>query len=170
MTAADFEPVLGFEDLTVGMEAISPRRTVTEADISLFAGLSGDYNALHTDEVFAASTPFGERVAHGLLGVAIASGLFTRTRLSQALSDTLVAFTQLEWRFLAPVRVGDTLHVRARIVSLEPTPSNRRGRVTLERDVVNQHGVIVQRGATQLLVRRRSLSPPPSAASTTETP
>jgi 3-hydroxybutyryl-CoA dehydratase len=152
LTAAD---VLYFEDLHVGMITRSPARTVTEADIVSFAGLSGDYNALHTDAEAAAATAFGQRVAHGLLGVAIASGLFTRTPLSQALQGSLLAMLGIDWRFEQPVLIGSTIHVEAEVVELRPTRKPAQGLVVLERRVIDQTGARLQQGTTPMLVARR---------------
>lgn len=146
--------VLWFEDLAVGMTATSPGRTVTEADVVAFAALSGDWNPLHTDAEAAAASAFGERVAHGLLGQAIASGLFTRTRFSERLQPALVALLGIEWRFEAPIVIGDTIHVEAQITGLRPTRRPNQGVLVLDRRVVNQAGVCVQTGTTSMLVRR----------------
>lgn len=101
-----------FEEFVVGDTLTSPGRTITETDVMLFAGLSGDYNELHTNTEFSAGTPFGQRIAHGLLGLSIASGLVGRLGL---IEGTAIAFTGLEWRFKAPVFIGDTIHVRAQV-------------------------------------------------------
>lgn len=147
------DTALWFEDLVPGMATASPRRTVTEADVVAFAGLSGDHNPLHTDQVHASATRFGDRIAHGLLGTAIASGLFTRTAMSARLAEALVALTDLEWRFAAPIHIGDTIHVEARVAECAMTRSGQHGLVWLDRQVVNQDGQVVQQGRTRLLVR-----------------
>jgi acyl dehydratase len=149
------QTVLYFEDLHLGTVARSPGRTVTEADVVAFAGLSGDFNPLHTDSEAASESAFGERVAHGLLGAAIASGLFTRTALSQALQGSLVAMLGIDCRFEAPVRIGDTLHVEAEVVELRETSKPRHGLVVLQRRVINQSGTRVQVATTPMLVKRR---------------
>src|SRR2546425_7980840 len=89
-----------FDEIEVGEEFESPGRTVTETDIVLFAGLSGDYNVLHTDAEFMKKSIFGERIAHGLLGLAIQSGLFYRTGRVFA----TLAFVGLKWKFKGPIR------------------------------------------------------------------
>ena len=87
-----------FNDFEVGQRIISASRTVTESDITTFAGLSGDYNQIHTDAEFCKNTPFGQRVAHGILGIAIASGLAMRTGV---LEGTVLAFREInEWKFI----------------------------------------------------------------------
>ena len=140
-----------FEEIEVGEEYVSPGRTVTEADIVIFAGLSGDYNVLHTDAEFMKSSIFGERIAHGLLGLAIQSGLLTRGMRPYA----TLAFLGLRWKFKGPIKIGDTIKVRAKVISKKETSKSDRGIVTLERQVINQKGEVVQEGETDLMVARR---------------
>ena len=139
-----------FEDIEVGEEYESPGRTVTETDIVLFAGLSGDYNIVHTDAEFMKGSIFGERIAHGLLGLAIQSGLLSRAMAPYA----TIAFGGLRWKFKAPIRIGDTIRVRARVTSKKETKPDR-GVVVLDRVVLNQRGEVVQEGDTELIVERR---------------
>src|SRR2546425_10728636 len=139
-----------FEDIQVGEEYESPGRTVTEADIVLFAGLSGDYNVLHTDAEFMKASTFGERIAHGLLGLAIQSGLLTRAMQPYA---TLGSGT-LRWKFKAPIKIGDTIRVRARVTGKKDMKPDR-GVIVLERTVLNQRDEIVQEGETDVIVERR---------------
>ena len=138
-----------FDDIEVGEEYESPGRTVTEADIVLFAGISGDYNILHTDAEFMKGSIFGERIAHGLLGLTIQSGLLTRAMQPYA----TIAFGGLRWKFKAPIKIGDTIRVRARVTAKKETKPDR-GVVTLERTVLNQRGEVVQQGETDLIVER----------------
>jgi acyl dehydratase len=140
-----------FEEIAVGDEYESPGRTITEADIVLFAGLSGDYNILHTDAEFMKRSIFGERIAHGLLGLAIQSGLLTRAMPSYA----TVASTSLRWKFKGPIKIGDTIRVRARVSATMESDKPDHGVVTLERQVLNQRDEIVQEGQTDLVVERR---------------
>jgi acyl dehydratase len=140
-----------FEDIPVGEEFESPGRTVTETDIVLFAGLSGDYNVLHTDAEFMKQSIFGERIAHGLLGLAIQAGLFTRATLAFA----TLAFVGLRWKFKGPIKIGDTIRVRAKVLAKKETSKPDRGVITLERKVLNQRGEVVQEGETDLMVERR---------------
>jgi acyl dehydratase len=140
-----------FDDIHVGEEYESPGRTVTETDIVLFAGLSGDYNVLHTDAEFMKQSIFGERIAHGLLGLAIQSGLFTRATEPYA----TLAFIGLRWKFKGPIKIGDTIRLRARVSAKRETSKPDRGLVTVERTVLNQRGEVVQEGETDLLVERR---------------
>jgi acyl dehydratase len=140
-----------FEEIEVGEEYESPGRTVTETDIVLFAGLSGDYNVLHTDAEFMKSSIFGERIAHGLLGLTIQAGLFTRAAQAYA----TLGFTELSWKFRGPIRIGDTIRLRARVSAKKETAEADRGLVTVERQVLNQRDEVVQEGETDLLVERR---------------
>lgn len=152
--------VLTFDDLTVGDEWESPRRTITETDVVLFAGLSGDFNPLHMDHNAAEASPFGRPVAHGLLGLSIATGL-----ISQApRMDTLAFLAILEWKFHLPIVFGDTISVISRVESLQPQARGRRGIVNWHRRVVNQKGQTVQEGRTQTLVRARSAARSPNAS------
>lgn len=139
-----------FEEFEVGMQIASPGRTITEADIVNFAGISGDYNLIHTDEEYSKKSPFGRRVAHGLLGLAIASGLAVRTGV---LEGTVLAFREIsEWKFTKPIFIGDTIHV---IMTVMETKDLRRlggGAVTIDLEVVNQHDETVMRGVWKVLV------------------
>jgi 3-hydroxybutyryl-CoA dehydratase len=151
-----------FDDLVVGDEWETARRTVTETDVVLFAGLSGDFNPLHVDHFSSRSGPFGRPVAHGLLGMSIATGLVSQT----ARIDTMALLAILEWRFLLPIAFGDTIHVVSTVESLEAHASGRRGVVTWRRQVLNQDRLVVQEGRTQTLVRARSPAESPSSIET----
>jgi acyl dehydratase len=95
-----------FETLEIGQRFVSPRRTVTEADVVNFAGLSGDYNGLHTDAVLAAETQHCERIAHGLLVLAITSGLSTRLPAMRGMERTLIGLKNLQVQWKAPTKIG----------------------------------------------------------------
>jgi acyl dehydratase len=141
-----------FEEFEVGQEIISPGRTVTEADVVAFAALTGDYNPLHTDAEFARSSLFGQRVAHGLLGLSMALGLVSRLGF---VDGTALAFRGLEWRFSRPILFGDTIHVQARVVETKPVPRLGGGLVVLEAALINQRSEVTQKGTWQLLVKSR---------------
>jgi acyl dehydratase len=141
-----------FEDIQVGDEYLSPGRTITEADIVAFAGLSGDYNVLHTDAEYMKSSIFGERIAHGLLGLSISSGLGSR---AVARPFATIAFLGLRWRFKGPIKIGDTIKVRMKVTDKKETSKPDRGIVTVQRSVLNQRGELVQEGDTELMIERR---------------
>jgi acyl dehydratase len=111
VTADADEGRLYFEDVPLDTKFVTSGRTITEADVVAFAGLSGDYNSLHVDESFAATTPFGGRIAHGLLVLSVASGLSTRLPVLHALQPSLLGMTDVTCRWLAPTRIGDTVRV-----------------------------------------------------------
>jgi acyl dehydratase len=150
------QPVIYFEDLQIGMECDSAGRTVTEADVVAFAGLSGDYNQLHVDEEFAGETVHGGRIAHGLLVLSILSGLCTRVALMQGLGGSIIGLGGLECRWKRPVKIGDTLHVRLSVTELRRTSKGDRGVVMLQRDAVNQRGEVVLESMWTLIVRCQS--------------
>jgi len=142
---------LYFEEFQVGQSITSQGRTVTEADVVAFAALSGDWNPMHTDAEFAARHPFGQRVAHGLLGLAIASGLAVRLGF---LEETVLAFRELgEWKFSLPVYIGDTIHVRATVIETKEMRRLGGGLVTLKVEILNQDDKVVQRGTWGVLVK-----------------
>ena len=147
----DAQPAVFFEELSVGQEFTSPGRTVTEADIVIFAGLSGDYNVLHTDAEHMKASIFGERIAHGLLGLAIQQGLASRGEPAAAHGH----LSALKWKFKGPIKIGDTVHVLSRIAGKRDAPDAGRGLVTVERRLVNQRGEVVQEGETEHVVERR---------------
>ena len=139
-----------FEEFEVGQKMISPGRTITESDVVGFAGLSGDFNQIHTDKQYAANTPFGARVAHGLLGLSIASGLALRTGV---LEGTVMAFREIiGWKFTKPVYLGDTIHVEMEITETKAMKRLGGGSVILQMDVKNQDDVTVMKGSWNTLV------------------
>lgn len=143
-------PGLYFEEFTVGQKIVTVGRTIAESDIFTFAGLSGDFNQIHTDAEFAKTTPFGQRVAHGLLGVAITSGLAMRTGV---LEGTVIAFREInEWKFSKPVFIGDTIHAEMTVTETKPLPRLGGGSVTIAFDVKNQKDETVMKGTWVVLV------------------
>jgi acyl dehydratase len=139
-----------FEEFEVGQQIISSGRTITESDIVSFAGLSGDYNQIHTDAEFAAKTPFGKRVAHGLLGLSITSGLAMRTGV---LEGTVIAFREINnWKFTSPIYIGDTIHVELNIIEKKPIPRIGGGSIVIEIEVKNQNQVVAMKGTWTALV------------------
>jgi 3-hydroxybutyryl-CoA dehydratase len=133
-----------FEEFELGLEVVSAGRTITETDVVLFAGLSGDYNQIHTDAEFCEATNFGQRVAHGLLGLSIASGLVAQTG---ALEGTVIAFREInEWKFTKAVFIGDTIHVKLTVVERKALPRIGGGSVKIQLDVINQNDEVVMKG------------------------
>ncbi len=153
MTELVYQPKgLYFEEFTVGTRTRTAGRTITEADIVAFAGLSGDFNQIHTNAVHAAAGTFGKRVAHGLLVQSIATGLAVQ---SGVIEGTVLAFRELDCKFSLPVFIGDTVHVEIDIVEVKALPRLRGGNVTMKYAVVNQDGAAVQRGNWVMLVKSR---------------
>jgi acyl dehydratase len=140
-----------FEEVQIGETYESPGRTITEADIVMFAGVSGDYNVIHTDAEFMKTTIFGERIAHGLLGLSIQAGLLNRAMQPYA----SLGVAGLRWKFKNPIKIGDTIRVRGKVTGKKDADDATQGIVTLERVVVNQRDEVVQEGETDLLVERR---------------
>jgi len=139
-----------FEEFEVGQKIITSGRTITESDLVSFAGLSGDYNQIHTDSEFASSTPFGKRVAHGLLGLSIVSGLAMRTGV---LEGTVIAFREINnWKFTSPVFIGDTIHAELNIIETKPIPRLRGGSLLIDIVVKNQRDEVTMRGTWTALV------------------
>ena len=143
-----------FEEFEVGDEVLSPGRTVTEADIVAFAALSGDYNPLHTDAEYAKGTIFGERVAHGLLGLSIASGQIERLGF---IAGTVEAFMGLEWKFRGPIKIGDTIHVETKVARKKEMRRLGGGLIVLDVAVLNQKGETVQKGQWTALIKSKPL-------------
>jgi acyl dehydratase len=143
---------LYFEDIVLGWEITTKGRTITEADVVNFAGLSGDFNPLHVDAEFASQTEFGQRIAHGALGLSIATGL---TYQAGFMEDTVMAFLNLEWKYSAPVFFGDTIHCEVKVIDLKLMRRLGGGKVVLDVKIVNQDGKVVQKGEWTVLVRSR---------------
>jgi acyl dehydratase len=144
---------LYFEDVGVGFRFETPRRTVTEADLVNFAGVSGDFNPLHSDKLFAEQSIYGERIAQGALVLSIVMGLRQRTAL---FDGTLMGFLEIRgWRFSVPVRIGDTIRVVNEITELRETSKPDRGIMVQRVDVLNQGDTVVQSGEFVTMLRRR---------------
>ena len=143
---------LFLEDFEVGKEYFSPARTVTEADVTNFAGLSGDFNPLHTDEEFAKQNLFGTRIAHGALGFIISTGLSNQMGIYEG---TTIAFMECTVKYPAPLKIGDTVH--AVIVPTETRHSSKPGKGILKQNLklVNQDGVTVMESDQVLMMKSR---------------
>jgi 3-hydroxybutyryl-CoA dehydratase len=144
---------LYFEEFAADQSITSVGRTVTEADVVAFAALSGDWNSIHTDAEYAAGHPFGQRAAHGLLGMSIASGLAMRLGF---LEETALAFREITgWKFSLPIFIGDTIHIRATVTETKAMPRLGGGLVSLKVEILKQDDTVVQRGTWSVLVKGR---------------
>jgi acyl dehydratase len=153
MVAISSQRGLWFEEFEVGQQIITSGRTITESDIVSFAGLSGDYNQIHTNAEFSSKSSFGKRVAHGLLGLSIASGLAMRTGI---LEGTVIAFREINnWKFSQPVFIGDTIHVELNIIEANPIPRLGGGAIVIEILVKNQNDVTTMKGTWTALVANK---------------
>ena len=125
-------------------------RTVGEDSINLFAGLVGDFTPVHTDEVFARTSPHGGRIAHGPLTMATAIGLFTQMNL---LGERVIALLNLNWDFSGGVKIGDTVRSRVTVETLRPTSRAGRNVGIFVFEVFNQNETVIQRGRMTVLLR-----------------
>lgn len=141
-----------FEEFEVGDTFVSAGRTVTETDIVNFAGITGDYTQIHTNVEVARQGVFGRRIAHGMLGLSLASGLLVQLGF---IEGTVLALRELTWKFSQPVFIGDTIHTEAMVAKLKPLPRLGGGALTLDVRVVNQEDETVQRGKWVLLIATR---------------
>ena len=140
-----------FDELACGWTITTPGRTITESDLMLFAGLTGDYSELHTNEEFAKGTLYGRRIVHGALVFGLSVGLTTRTK---ALDDSMIAFVRVDnLRFTRPVFIGDTIHVVKKLIAVEPRGA-AQGLIGFDTRVVNQNRQTVAAYIDRLLVKR----------------
>ncbi|MER6531063.1 MaoC/PaaZ C-terminal domain-containing protein [Streptomyces sp. NPDC001508] len=146
-------PGLHFDDFSVGQSWVTPARTITEADVVAFAGISGDFNPLHTDEEFAKNTQFGGRIFHGPGVFAVATGLESRLGIKDG---TAIAFLGMNWTLKAAVRIGDTIKVHQQVAEIRPSSSKPdRGIVTFDVQVTNQNDEVCQEGQWIVMFRRK---------------
>lgn len=144
---------LYFEEFSVGQKVMTVGRTLAESDILTFAGLTGDFNQIHTDAEFSKKTQFGQRIAHGLLGLSIATGLIMRTGF---LEGTVLAFREInEWKFVKPFLIGDTVYAELKVAETKALPRIGGGAITATVQVKSQSGEVCQRGSLNLLVMSR---------------
>ena len=143
-----------FEDFKIDEERLTAGRTITEGDMTNFAGLTGDYSQVHTDEEFCRETEFGTRIVHGLLGLAIAQGLCWRTNYKQ--NSGVASLSWNDWKFFKPIKPGDTVHARFWAVTKRRSESKPGVGIVTERvELINQRGEVVQSGEHIQMVRCR---------------
>jgi len=141
-----------FEDFRIGDRYTPPGRTVTEADIGGFAGLSGDFNPVHVDAEFARTTRFERPIAHGLLGLALAGGFLSRVGV---IDGTAIAFLDVKWTFKAPIYAGDTITAEIEVTDKRETSRPGKGLVEFGFSLTNQTGTVTQQGTQLFLVAAR---------------
>ncbi len=150
-------PVIGkdaryYEELNPGDSWVSPRRTITEADIVMFAAMTGDHNPIHTDEEFAKTTIFGGRILHGPAGFAIATGLESRLGIKEG---TAIAFLGMTWDLKGPIKIGDTIRVEQKVTGKRETKKRTQGIVLFHVALVNQRDEVVQEGEWKIMMMRK---------------
>ncbi len=147
---------LTFEQLATGQTWTSPARTITESDVINFANVTGDLNPLHIDREFARNSPYGQPIAHGLLGLSWVAGLASKS--PSVATVALIAVRN--WEFTRPLFFGDTVHVLTSIVEKQQD-ARRNGRIAWKQELINQHGEVTQHGILETLVRVGSIVPHP---------
>jgi acyl dehydratase len=147
-----------FEDFAPDQRFESAGRTITEADLTMFSMLSGDWNPIHADAEFAKGTRYGQRVVHGVLGMAVATGMLHELGIFERSAVAMMGFRS--WSFREPIFVGDTLRLKLTITEVEPGKSGRSGRVGRRFQLVNQKGAVVQEGESDVLVLTRMTASP----------
>jgi len=149
----DAVQTLYYEDIEIPTKFTSTGRTVTETDLTMFSMMSGDWHPLHCDAEYAKTTQFGQRIVAGIYGFVLVSGAYTKWGV---FDDSGLAMLSIdEWRFHAPILVGDTIHVEMTLVGKRLTSAGDRGVLDRALALVNQNGAVVQSGKSALLVARR---------------
>jgi 3-hydroxybutyryl-CoA dehydratase len=143
---------LYFEEFEVGYEIVSAARTITEADIVNFAALTGDWTQIHVNAEYAKGTIFGQRVAHGLMGLSYAAGLGAQLGF---IEETVLAFRSLEWKFSAPIFIGDTIYLKGKVKEKKELKKLGGGSVAFDMRLLNQEGKIVQKGTWEVLMKSK---------------
>lgn len=163
MTTRKMQPPIGlyFEEFEIGDSSESVGRTITEADVVNFAALSGDWNRIHTDAEYSKEQMFGQRIAHGLLVLSVASGLAVRMGFME---ETVQAFMKLEWQFRRPILLGDTVRLRATVREKKPMRRTGGGVVTFKMEVLNQKDEVCQRGSWDILCKNLPTEEPAAQA------
>ena len=137
-----------FDDYQIGEKTVTRARTITETDIVNFAAFSGDWYPLHTDREYAKNTQFGERIAHGMLVLSVASGLIPLDDMA------IIAFYGLDKvRFLSPTKIGDTIHVELEVIDKQDK-GEHTGIVSLTQSIKNQREEDVTIATMKLLIAK----------------
>jgi acyl dehydratase len=139
-----------FSDFQVGQRFVSGGRTITEADVVNFAGISGDYNPLHTDQSFAEKTPFGQRIAHGMLAASISTGLGQTLGIFEG---TTLALMEQRFAYKAPMFFGDTIRLSLTVESVKPSSKGGKGVVSFKAEILKQDDVVAVDGNWTVLFR-----------------
>lgn len=143
---------LYFDDFTVGEVRTTSGRTVTESDVVQFAGLTGDYNPIHTDEQYAQMTPFKGRIAHGLLVLSFAAGLVNRLGFTEG---SVIAFIGLKWKYTKEVRINNTIYAKIKTLR-KKTADEKSGLIVFDVEILNQDDEIVQKGDWTILLLKKN--------------
>jgi acyl dehydratase len=146
---------LYWDDLALGCSYSTPSRTIAEADVVAFAALTGDFNRVHVDAEYAKASPFGQRIAHGLLVAAISVGLNTRSFANQQMESALMALLETRFKFPMPTFLGDTIAVNVEVIGRKETSRPDRGITVFRRTTSNQRGEIVVESDVTMMIRRR---------------
>jgi 3-hydroxybutyryl-CoA dehydratase len=149
---------LYFEEFEEGVQMVTPGRTITETDIQLFAGLTGDYTQIHTNVEYCKDTVFGQRIAHGLLGLSIASGLAARLGF---IEGTAVALREVSWKFTLPIFIGDTIHLNVVVSHKKAMGRLGMGLITFDVSLINQKDEVVQKGQWKALIQSQDAKTSP---------
>ena len=144
---------LTFDEFEIGDTYKSQARTITESDVVAFAGLSGDFNPLHTDAEFGKKTPFGERIAHGMLIVSIATGMANWTGIFEG---TTIALMEQVIRYKSAVKFGDTVHLELEVLEKNPTSKPDRGVVKFAARMITHQDELAVDGEWTLLMKQTS--------------
>ncbi len=141
-----------YDDFAVGIKYTTSGRTITESDLILFSEISGVYSPLHLDEEYCKKTIYKKRIAHGPLILSISNGLVGTLKLYE---ESIVALMEIEWKFIKPVFIGDTISVTETVCGKKNTKDTTRGIVIFNRSIYNQNKEEVQKGILVVLVNRR---------------
>jgi acyl dehydratase len=141
-----------FDEIQIGAKWRSTGRTLTEADLHDACMSSGDWHPIHADAEYAHNTPLGQRIFQGSYGLHIAFGM--ATKFPELGNAVIAALGFSNWQYLAPLFVGDTVHVEVVIVGKRPTADGRRGVIDKQIKLLNQSGQVAQDGVSQTLVHR----------------